>query len=255
MALSKGYKVTLKNTALYVSSTATKKAATKSGAYYIWSAATKNGRIRITNKKSYCGKNPAGKYVVGWINVSAIKNGTSAKDAAAKAIKKVAAKAAETITKENGSGSSGSGNTTAQKDPLIPTETVGMIGYLGTLRFIVKPGTVRTLNGFQWSSNANISEHERHGRRGKVEFTGMQAEEISFSMWLSLYAGTTPMTQYDKLRKWQRNGTVLPLMMGKTSYGYYRWLIQSLKFSGEQTDGNGEWVSATVSITLKAYEK
>lgn len=251
----KGQKITIKNAALYVSSTAAKKTATKSGTYYIWSAATKNGRIRITNKKSYCGKNPAGKYVVGWINVSKIKNGTSSKDAAAEAIKKVAEKAAETMKKQNGAGSSGSGNTTTQRDPLIPTETAGMIGYLGTMRFVIKPGTVMTANDLQWSSNANIAEHERHGRRGKIEFTGMQAEDMQITIWLSRYAGISPMTQYNKLREWQRKGTVLPLKIGNTSYGYYRWLIQGLRFAGERTDRNGEWVSATVSITLKAYEK
>lgn len=252
---TKGQKITIKNAALYVSSTAKRKAATKSGTYYIWSAATKNGRIRITNKKSYCGKNPAGKYVVGWINVSVIKNGTSTKDAVAEAMKKAAQKAAESIKKGNAGANGGNGNTTPQADPLIPTETAGMIGYLGTMRFVIKPGTVMTANDLQWSSSANVAEHERHGRRGKVEFTGMQAEEMQITIWLSRYAGISPMEQYGKLRQWQRSGTVLPLKIGSTSYGYYRWLIQSLKFAGERTDRSGEWVAATVSITLKAYEK
>lgn len=258
MSLKKGQKVTIKNAALYVSSTAKKKAATKSGSYYIWSAATKNGRVRITNKKSYCGKNPAGTYVVGWISVSAVRSGTSTKDAVQAAIEKVSQKAAETIkggSSSGSSGGSGNGNTTVQKDPLIPSETAGMIGYLGTMRFVIKAGTMMTVNDMQWSSNANISEHERHGRRGKTEFTGMQAEDMQITIWLSKYAGISPMEQYSKLREWQRTGTVLPLKIGKTSYGYYRWLIQSLKFAGERTDRNGEWASATVNITLKAYEK
>lgn len=260
-SLTKGKKVTLKKTAIYVSATATKKAATKSGTYYIWSAATKNGRIRIAKKKSYCGKNPAGKYVVGWIETKAIS--TASKDAAAanKALEIAAKIALENVKTQlraeklrGNPGNSSSGNTT-KTDPLIPTSTTGMVGYLGTVRFIVRPGKIQTVSDFQWSSTAGIAEHERHMKRGKVEFTGMDAEDISFNMILSKYAGVSPMQQYNKLRKWQRNGTGLPLKIGTTSYGYYRWLIRTLKFNGERTGPDGEWATATVEVALKAYEK
>lgn len=68
---TKGTKITLKNTNLYVSATA-KSGTKKSGTYYLYDGAVVNGRMRITNKKSNCGKSPVGQYVTGWINKSDI---------------------------------------------------------------------------------------------------------------------------------------------------------------------------------------
>ena len=63
----KGTKISLKNKTLYVSATA-KSGVKKSGTYYLYDGAVVNGRMRITNKKIYCGKNPVGQYVTGWID-------------------------------------------------------------------------------------------------------------------------------------------------------------------------------------------
>ena len=64
---TKGTKISLKNKTLYVSATA-KSGIKKSGTYYLYDGAVVNGRMRITNKKIYCGKNPVGQYVTGWID-------------------------------------------------------------------------------------------------------------------------------------------------------------------------------------------
>lgn len=64
---TKGTQITLKNTTLYVSATA-KSGVKKSGTYWLYDGAVVNGRMRITNKKTNCGKNPVGQYVTGWIN-------------------------------------------------------------------------------------------------------------------------------------------------------------------------------------------
>lgn len=64
---TKGTQITLKNTTLYVSTTA-KSGVKKSGTYWLYDGAVVNGRMRITNKKTNCGKNPVGQYVTGWIN-------------------------------------------------------------------------------------------------------------------------------------------------------------------------------------------
>lgn len=72
-SLKAGTKVTLKSVELYVSATASKCSAKKSGTYYIYSDETSNGRIRITNSASNVGKTPASKYVSGWVKTSDIK--------------------------------------------------------------------------------------------------------------------------------------------------------------------------------------
>lgn len=69
--LSAGTKLTLKNVALYVSSGAATKAATRSGTYYVWSKDVINNRIRITNNTANVGKSGQ---VTGWISYADAKN-------------------------------------------------------------------------------------------------------------------------------------------------------------------------------------
>ena len=69
--LSAGTKLTLKNVALYASSGAATKAATRSGTYYVWSKDVVNNRIRITNSTANVGKSGQ---VTGWISYADAKN-------------------------------------------------------------------------------------------------------------------------------------------------------------------------------------
>jgi len=63
-----GGKLTLKNAALFSSSTAIKKSNTVNGTYWLYDGILKNGRYRITNKESRVGKIPAVLNVTGWID-------------------------------------------------------------------------------------------------------------------------------------------------------------------------------------------
>lgn len=65
----KGSSVKLSNAPLYASSTSTKAVSKKSGTYYIYDGKKVNGRYRITNKSSNCGKSPAFLYVTGWVKL------------------------------------------------------------------------------------------------------------------------------------------------------------------------------------------
>lgn len=69
--ITAGTKLTLKNVALYASSGAATKAATRSGTYYVWSKDVINNRIRITNSTANVGKSGQ---VTGWISYADAKN-------------------------------------------------------------------------------------------------------------------------------------------------------------------------------------
>lgn len=71
-SLTAGSKITLNNTALFASATASGRAATKSGTYYVYDGVAQNNRIRITNSSNNAGKTPMSDYVTGWINKSDI---------------------------------------------------------------------------------------------------------------------------------------------------------------------------------------
>jgi len=60
-------KVTKKK--LYVSSTAKSSLITRTGTFYIYDGQKVNGRYRVTNKLSNCGKRPVALYVSGWMEL------------------------------------------------------------------------------------------------------------------------------------------------------------------------------------------
>lgn len=77
--ITAGTKLTLKNVALYTSSGAATKAATRSGTYYVWSKDVINNRIRITNSTANVGKSGQ---VTGWISYADAKNAAGVTSAA-----------------------------------------------------------------------------------------------------------------------------------------------------------------------------
>lgn len=68
-------RVILSNSPLYVSSTTTKVAARKTGAYYIYDGIEMNGRYRITNADSNVGKLPMSNCVTGYVDKNNMKVG------------------------------------------------------------------------------------------------------------------------------------------------------------------------------------
>lgn len=218
----KGQKIHLSGAAVYETSTAKTRTATVYDDYYIYSTTIKNGRIRICGKKSYAGKSPASKHCTGWVNVSKI-------------------------------------STTKEENKDITTEEPSDVelsrwGYIGDVPFEVSNSLIRTLESFKWSGSANYGVHDRIGHRSIVEFTGASPESISFSIPLGTAMGSTPTEDFEKLRDYRDSGTPVLLAIGAKRYGYDSWVISEATFSGGKTRPDGDWVTATVSLSLTAYE-
>lgn len=240
MAYTTGQEVTLSGAALYVSSDATTKSNTVTGTYYIWSGSEVNGRIRVTISADYCGKSPASTYVTGWVDVSAVN-------------------ASDTTTTTTTASSTTASVVVVETKPVTQvepdTDYPGMVGYLGAVPFIVTTEELKTLTDFKWSHSANYTAHARHLSRPVVEFTGVGEDEISFNCILSTYLGSEPMADYITWLGYLREGTAVPMKLGEKYYGYYRWIITSLSYSGVYTDKAGNWTHADVSVKLVGYEK
>lgn len=101
-----------------------------------------------------------------------------------------------------------------------------VIGSLGDVVFQVSRDTVMTIDNIQWNSGAKWEEHQRHLQDPAMEFVGMEADEMSFEIYLSRTLGVDPMEQIVKLFTYERNGTLLPLTIGNKKYGKYRWVIK-----------------------------
>lgn len=129
---------------------------------------------------------------------------------------------------------------------------MAVVGCLGDVVFTVSRKTVMTLDNIQWNSGSKWEEHARHLKDPALEYTGMEADQMSFDIYMSKNLGVDPMKQIVTLFKYERNGTLLPLIIGTKAYGKYRWVIMSTTRKFEQTDPSG-LTSVTVGLTLKAY--
>lgn len=128
-----------------------------------------------------------------------------------------------------------------------------IVGALGDIVFEVSEKTVRTLDKFKWSGSARWETHERHLNHALTEYTGMDPDSISFSIYLSAYLGTNPMKDIVRIWDCERLGTPVPLTIGEKAYGKYRWAVKSHETSAESWDGHGNLVSCTVSLKLLEY--
>ena len=129
----------------------------------------------------------------------------------------------------------------------------GAVGYLGKVVFFATEGAIKTIENFQWTAKAKYATHDRHMKSQLIEFTGLEAQDITFDILLSSFLGVDPMTEYKELRKYMDAGTAIPFKLGSHAYGHYRWVITALPLEGKVTDKKGNWIEAKVSVTLKEY--
>lgn len=132
---------------------------------------------------------------------------------------------------------------------------MAVVGCLGDIVFTVSDKTVRTLDNWKWSGAARYAVHQRHMVRPLTEFTGVDPDKITFEMTLLKELGVDPLEEVVRIRWYERNGTALPLTIGRHAYGFYRWNIVSDEMTAKYTDPQGDIMGAVVTVTLQEYLK
>lgn len=127
------------------------------------------------------------------------------------------------------------------------------IGTLGNIIFSVSNKQVRTFDGLNWDSSAQYAQHNRHMRDVLLEFTGTNADTISFSMYFSAFLGVNPMNELTKLLRAERSGQIMRLVIGHRAYGKHRWVITQTRKELERFDNRGNLLVARVNVSLMAY--
>ena len=127
------------------------------------------------------------------------------------------------------------------------------IGTLGDIVFSVSRNQVKTLDDIKWSSSAQYATHNRHLKDVLLEFTGTDADKITFSLYFSVFLGIDPMEEITKLFEAERSGTVMRLVIGPKAYGKNKWVIASKSIDLERFDNKGNLLVAKVSVSLTAY--
>lgn len=128
---------------------------------------------------------------------------------------------------------------------------MAIIGSWGDIIFSVKKEEIKTFEGMKWSVGAKYSTHTRHLKAPLLEFTGVDVESISFSMFFSTHLGVTPKRELDKLLDATKQGEVHRMVLGTDNYG--KWVIEKLSIEMERVDNRGNLLAAKVSVTMKSY--
>lgn len=128
-------------------------------------------------------------------------------------------------------------------------------GALGSVVFEVSDRAWRVLRDMEMDDSASVSVHKTHLGGGLAEYTGYDPRKIKFKVRLSAHMGADPERELGTLRRYLREGRAVPFTMGYTTYGRYRWLIDSLKAKAEYFDGAGNVTSYDVTVSLVEYRR
>lgn len=132
---------------------------------------------------------------------------------------------------------------------------MAVIGSLDNIVFSVSRGLVKTFDGMKWDNSVQYATHNRHLKDPLLEFTGSDADTISFKMTFSVFLGVDPMAEITKLLSAERSGKIMRLVIGSKAYGKYKWVITKTSNDLERFDGKGNLLVAEVSVSLKAYSR
>lgn len=75
-----------------------------------------------------------------------------------------------------------------------------IVGCLGDITFAVFDGYVKTIKDMAQSVSARYTTHQRAGGKALAEFTGTDADTITFDIELSAYLGVAPSKQREILK-------------------------------------------------------
>lgn len=130
---------------------------------------------------------------------------------------------------------------------------MAVIGTLGDIVFKVSRKQVKTFDDMKWESSAKYATHDRHLKDVLLEYTGTDADSISFTVYFSAFLGVNPMREITKLLDAERKGQIMRLVIGSKAYGKNKWVIEKTSKSLERFDHKGNLLIAKVSVSLKAY--
>lgn len=128
---------------------------------------------------------------------------------------------------------------------------MAVVGSWGNVVFNVKQEEIKTFDAMKWTVGAKYSTHTRHLKAPLLEFTGVDIEGITFSMFLSAHLGVVPKRELNKLLAATRGGKAYRLVLGVDNYG--KWVIEKLSIDMEQVDIKGNLLAVKVSVTMKSY--
>ena len=128
-----------------------------------------------------------------------------------------------------------------------------MIGQLGDYEFEVSAESVKTFDGLKLSEGASWTEHKVLGRKGLLEFTGLNAGSLSLKISLNENLGVDPLTELEAFREYMTEGAAVIFMLGEEVIGSDYWVIESLDEEYSEIGSKGQVKRIDVNLKLKEY--
>ncbi len=128
-----------------------------------------------------------------------------------------------------------------------------MIGSLGDVEFEVSYEKVRTFNDLQVQRSAKFAEHNIHGRKALLEFTGFSPASLSLKVKISAALGIEPLEELNALREILNKHEAIPFILDGEPQGDGLWVLEGLDENYEIINNQGKFIEAEVSLKLKEY--
>ena len=128
-----------------------------------------------------------------------------------------------------------------------------MLGQLGDYEFEVSSESVKNFDSLKFSNSASYTEHKVLGRKGVLEFTGLNASSASLKISLNEYMGVDVLEEIAAFYEYMNEGTALVFMLGGEVMGEDMWVIESLDEEYSEIDNQGGVRKADITLKLKEY--
>ncbi|MBR8701166.1 hypothetical protein IX317_002151 [Fusobacterium sp. DD29] len=126
-----------------------------------------------------------------------------------------------------------------------------VVGSLGKTIFACSSFFVRTFNNLTKSSNYRWIEHKVIGEKPKLQFDGVDLENIKFNIILSAAYNLNPALEAHKLKEKAADGEKFKLIIGGEVLGDY--VIASINETHKQFTAFGNVTRVDLSVELKEY--
>ena len=126
-----------------------------------------------------------------------------------------------------------------------------MIAALGKYEFEVSTDKVKTFTDLKFSNSAAYYEHKIIGRKGLIEFTGLNASTASLTINLYAWAGVNPSEEITELYTLMNDHELLAFTLGGEVMGEGLWVIESLDEEYRTIDSHGNVLEASINLKLR----
>ena len=129
--------------------------------------------------------------------------------------------------------------------------SANVVGAFGDVVFEASSLKIETVKDVKRSVKAKYATHDIVGHKSRLEFVGLEPDEITFSMQLNRDLGVNVDMEIKKLLTMLRAGEANYLILGNRAVGQGQWVLTSLTIDHKYADREGNPLYAEVDVTLK----